>query len=388
MVASTSRIGVLSTFYPPFLGGAEIVAGRVTRMLAERGHTLEVHTLKHDPDLPDVEHADGVRITRHPFEFRKVLGFNDVHAPSLLAAVETWEVDVVHLHSVSFPTMLARAAQRLSRRGVPVGLISHGIFEAITGEHAGVKGIAYRILAKQTLRRLFHNVSMLGALSEFDVSLLRDEGVFDGRHRRLFNGVDLPDIGEAVAPASTGTLDVIHVASIKPNKGHLDVLAALAQTDAAVTYHIVGSGGDIWRAHEETVRRAIASLDLGGRIVEHGRVSDERRDELYHRADVVIVPSHQETFPLSVLEGMSYGKPVVATRVGGTSDMIDDGVNGLLIEPCRPGSIARALETLRSADLRVRLGRRARAEVSERFTWDSVVSRYEELTEDLRALAA
>ncbi|WP_083939279.1 glycosyltransferase family 4 protein [Deinococcus apachensis] len=383
MVEQKYRIGILTPFYPPFIGGAEVVTERVARMLAARGHLVEVHTLRYEQSLP-IEVLEGsIKVFRHPFEFIKLFGFTDIHSPSLMQAMKRLEADVVHIHSVTFPYFLAKASSHIKTRDIPSIIITHGIFETVDGGYRGFKGRIYRLLARHALSMLFSKITALGALSSFDVKILKNSHIFHGTYKILLNGVDLQRLNTPSTRSKDRPLKLIHVASLKPNKGHMDVLEALSQSDLNVEYHVIGSGGSLWRAHEEKFKEAITFHNLQEKVICHGRVSDEIKDQLYQESDIVIVPSEAETFPLSVLEGMSYGKPVIATRVGGVEDMIENNIEGLLIDPGKPECIVKAIYELLDPSTRARLGEAAYEKALIKFNWDVVVDRYEELTREI-----
>jgi glycosyltransferase involved in cell wall biosynthesis len=96
----------------------------------------------------------------------------------------------------------------------------------------------------------------------------------------------------------------------------------------------------------------------------------------------VVLCSETESAPLTLLEGMSCGLPVVATEVGGIPEIVEDGVNGFLVQPKHPEAIAeRILELNEDGALRRKLGEAARRTVLERYTADRVLGQYEEIYE-------
>ena len=102
--------------------------------------------------------------------------------------------------------------------------------------------------------------------------------------------------------------------------------------------------------------------------------------------DVAVCCSDFEGSPLSVMEYMEAGKPVVATRVGGLPELIEDGVHGRLIEPRNPEALATAVsELLEDRSLAAEMGDRARERRRQEFCIDTLVSRLEGLYEDLYA---
>ena len=98
----------------------------------------------------------------------------------------------------------------------------------------------------------------------------------------------------------------------------------------------------------------------------------------------MVLCSETESAPLTLLEGMSSGLPVVATRVGGIPEIVDDGVNGFLVQSKNPEAIAeRILDLNADPELRRRLGDAARETVLERYTAEKVVGQYMEIYEEV-----
>ena len=90
----------------------------------------------------------------------------------------------------------------------------------------------------------------------------------------------------------------------------------------------------------------------------------------YERAAVVVCPSRREGYGVVAREAMAYGRPVVATAVGGLVDAVEDGVTGLLVPPRDPAALRAALERLLAdEELRRRLGAAGRIAATERFSW-------------------
>lgn len=116
-----------------------------------------------------------------------------------------------------------------------------------------------------------------------------------------------------------------------------------------------------------------------------GRVNDrDHIASLYTEANVFVVPSFFDPYPLVALEAMSFGLPVVTTRQMGTPEMIEDGVTGRLVEPGDAKALAAALlQVLLDPELADRIGSAGRHEVEQRFTWDAVVARMTPVLDEL-----
>jgi glycosyltransferase involved in cell wall biosynthesis len=93
-------------------------------------------------------------------------------------------------------------------------------------------------------------------------------------------------------------------------------------------------------------------------------------DEIYAQSSVIALISHFEALPLSIIEAMSCGKPVIATNVGGVAELITNGVNGVLVRQGCVDDIVAAFKKFRNEDVRVEIGAKAKITYNERFTED------------------
>ena len=111
-----------------------------------------------------------------------------------------------------------------------------------------------------------------------------------------------------------------------------------------------------------------------------GVLDDARRNAILQLSRVVVLPSLSEGLPVSLLEAMAFGKPVVATAAGGISEVVDDGVTGLLVPPRDPHALASALRQVLSDDaLAERMGRAGRRRMEEVFPMNALGGRMREL---------
>ena len=162
-----------------------------------------------------------------------------------------------------------------------------------------------------------------------------------------------------------------YVGRIEPRKGILDLIAAApAVRAAAPRAEVVIVGDDPWGAFPDYLAQVRAAPD-----VLHFPWHDNAAGLMRH-FDVLVAPSHQEPFGTVLSEAMAVGTPVVATRVGGLAEVVDDGVTGVLVEPGDPGALAAAILDV--------LGRRetmagAAREAARRFGADAYADRVEAL---------
>jgi glycosyltransferase involved in cell wall biosynthesis len=160
---------------------------------------------------------------------------------------------------------------------------------------------------------------------------------------------------------------VAFVGRIEPRKGTLDFVRAAPAIAAAVPEaRLVVVGDDSFSADSSYFEAVRAARD-----VEHyGWVDDAAA--LMRHIDVLVVPSHQEPFGTVLAEAMAVGTPVVATRVGGLAEVVDDGVSGRLVEPGEPDRLAAAV--LEVLERREAMGAAAR-ESARRFDADRYAER-------------
>ena len=159
---------------------------------------------------------------------------------------------------------------------------------------------------------------------------------------------------------------VLCVARLAAQKG-LDVLLSavklLAEGGTDVRLVLVGDGP----MRDRLTRRA-ERLGIEGRIVLEGAVGQDEMAAYYAGADVFCLPSFAEGVPVVLMEAMASGRAVVATRVAGVPELVEDGVSGLLVAPGNAEELAAALERLAaSSEERESMGRTGHRKVVEEF---------------------
>jgi glycosyltransferase involved in cell wall biosynthesis len=300
------------------------------------------------------------------------LGGHPAHpvAPSLIAALA--RADVVHTHHLrSTPSRIAALTARVRRQHTVV--TDHGLSG---GDWAGF------------LPRLFDRFLLVSAYSA------RELGAPIERTRIIYGGADPVRYRPDPAVSRAG---VIFVGRLTPHKGVDRLIAALPP---GARLRVVGSAGHDAALPERDYPNLLRRL-AGGRDVDFvGAVSDDALPLVYRQAAVLALPSVERTcygrevrvselLGLVVLEAMASGTPVVASRLGGLAEVVEDGATGFLVEP---GNVAelqdRLTQLLRDPELAARMGARARDLLLERFTWracaDRCLAAYAELQRSAR----
>lgn len=173
-----------------------------------------------------------------------------------------------------------------------------------------------------------------------------------------------------------GTLLLIAIGNLYAVKGHDVLLHALAEGGVTLPpWHLAIAG----RGEEQGRLEALAvELGLRGRLSLLGYRADVA--DLLDAADAFVMPSRSEGLPLALLEAMFAARPIVVSAVGGIPEVVRDGEDALLVSPGDVQALAEALaRLLPDANLRHKLGERARATAAARYSVDAMADEYEDL---------
>ena len=377
------RILMLSDYFPPHIGGGvERVVEELCRGLVRKGHAVTVLTLATVPALA-TEIDGSLTVIRVPaVDLSGLLGFQFTFSARLLLAlrrqVRAFRPDIVHAHNFFFRTTEAAALPWPGLGGAPLvttlhlGRLEGGGFllRRLIGAYEATAG---RLIARRTAHFI--------AVSE---AVAAHAGRATGGRvpvTTVPNGVDpvtfRPAPGDGPAEPT-----VLFVARLVPNKGP-DVLlrcvpAVLARHPGA-RFDLVGEGPMRTRleglAGAMGISHAVRFLGLRTDV-----------DEQMRRAAVFVRPSHLEGMPLTILEAMASGLPVVATPVGGTPELVRDGETGYLVPVDDSEALAAALNSVLDDRPRARdMGRRGRAAVEAGYGWDAATDRTEAVYREVLA---
>ncbi len=289
------------------------------------------------------------------------------------------DCDIVHLHisakgSFKRKSLMAAMARKAGRR-------------VILHEHSGefardfeAGGDAYR----EGVRETFNAADRVVVLSEewrdyFAENVVRDAG----RLFVLHNGVLMPE--EPCSPCSHQ--DVLFLGRLDANKSP-DVLmrASRNMLAACPSARLVFAGdGDLG------LYKAIArELGIADRCCFLGWVTGEDKEELFAQSGIYCLPSKNEAMPMSVMEAMSHGVPVISSRVGGVPQLIEDGVDGLLMDVDDVEGLSSLLLRLASSsELRGEIGLAGRRKIESKFSIhaaiEGLVDIYQGLYEEAHA---
>lgn len=179
-------------------------------------------------------------------------------------------------------------------------------------------------------------------------------------------------------------------ARIEPMKGQVDFVACLGRLTARhpTVVGVMCGPADKASAYWRRIESMARDLGLDDRLLIPGDVRPPRKDDVVAASDVVVHPSHAESFGLAVLEAMAAGKPVVAAATDGPRLLIEDGVSGVLVAPGDVEALSAAVgRLLDDPPARAALGAAA-ARAAGRYGVDDMVRRFEALWDDVLSARA
>jgi glycosyltransferase involved in cell wall biosynthesis len=381
------RVAQLTTRYPPGPGGVERHVAELVPRLAARGHSVEVFTsdlYREFPwqrlaaDVPREETTPSGALHRLPvWSMPGELHYTFFRG--LERALERANPEIVHAHTYG-TNQVAVARRHRRRHGTPFLLTAH--FHPIWSIEGG--WLRHRI-------RGFYDRSLAGPVVQSAARIIVQTHEEERLLRTL--GLPLPPLEiippgyTPLPPAPAGTTIardrwgipgpfVLFVGRLASNKGLLelvDAFAPLARRDATAHLLLVGEDGGMAARVDARVReRGVAS-----QVHRVGHVgSDADLSALYREARCTVLPSEYEAFGLVLLESLSQGTPVIASRVGGIPEFIEDGKSGLLVPPGDRAGLGAAIERLWSdPGTARRFGEFGQRDVVPRFAWEEIVDR-------------
>jgi len=345
---------------PSQIGGAEVHVLTLSRKLAERGHQVTV-VCPRGRALAQEARRRGLDL----WSPRTTGKFDPATLLRLAARLRRDRVDVLHTH-LSSASLIGSLAARLA--GVPAVATVHGL----------------------NRRTCFMYARHIIAVSQAVRGHLLAQGVPQSRITVIYNGVDLGRYRQAPETDSlrarlgvgAGVSLIGAVGRLGSEKGHaylVEATAILIKREALPVRLLIVGDGRNRHLLEQTARRCGIAQDV--------TFAGFQRDVTSYQAalDIFCLPSLKEGLSLSALEAMALGKAVIASRVGGTPEVVVDGETGLLVEPADPEALARALAALLQDPQRAReMGEAGRERVARIFDLERVVDQVEKVYARMR----
>ena len=367
------------------LGGSGVVATELAHALALRGHV--VHLISTDEPFrwrAGVEGLTFERVATPAYPLFREPQYLLALSTAIVRIAQQHRLDIVHAHyAVPHATAAYLADEILAADGYPnpprTVTTLHGTDITLVGSDPSyTRVVAFSIERSHAVTAVSNS---LRSRTIDALSVARDIRVIPNfldceAYRRL----PAQGVAERLRRGGSDPI-VMHASNFRPIKrvGAVIDIFRLIRERIAARLVLIGDGPDLTAAAQRAVDYGLRdAIEFVG----------EQHDLVpwLSAADLFLLPSQEESFGLAALEAMACEVPVVASRVGGLPEVVDDGVTGYLCEPDDIGGMAdRGTAVLVDPALRARIGRAAATSVRERFCTDRIVPQYEECYRDVLA---
>lgn len=347
------RIAMVGHF-PPHLGGISSYVYLLSKKLVENGDEVFVLTYPHEDvhstDKIHVEYASSPNV-----KGLRGLIFSINGTRKLIQMVREYDINLIHAHFLSPPGLIGLMTSMFT--GVPFCVTLHGSDVFLLSSNRVLKPVFKLILS--------HAIAVF-VVSEAVREKVLEMGIpnLEKKTKITWNGVDTDKFN----PQNKGHLReklgigseipvILFVGNLVPQKGVKHLLRAKKLMKENAKLVIVGGGPLLQEL------KGMAEYEKMDDVMFTGPRSDV--DGLIPDADVMVLSSLSESFGIALLEGMASGKPVVATRVGGIPELVNEDT-GILVEPAEPVALADALdEMIKNPGIREKMGLMARKRALE-----------------------
>ena len=350
------RIRVLHVIHSSAFGGGPAMVDLLCSRLQGQGFEMAIVT-SGEGELPARMSALGVRVVCLPLATK---GSFLRHLPQLARVIRRQRPDIVHLHG-HFAASLGQFAVQAAGRPATIYSAQWPAYLDDVNTYSRVRNW----IAEWTSCRLANRVV---AVSEYDrQTLIRRRMCAASKLTLIYNAYDpakFPQVGNGERATATGTM-LGFVGRLVDQKGCDVLIQAMPKILAQhpdTRLRVVGDGEQRQRLEDLAER-----LDVSRAVefVGYRPMSAALMDEL----DIVVVPSRYEPFGIVAVEAMASGRPVVASSVGGLSEIVADGKTGLLVPPGDADRLAAAVSRLLDLpDVRAAMGAAGKQRVAERFS--------------------
>lgn len=369
------RICLVTHFFPPHMGGIEKVSYEQSKRLTEAGYIFDVLTSKVEGQ--SLNPTTGIRVYPYPsLKFAERFG-----VPYPILRVEAYKLftrvirncDLVHVHGHVYMSsyLAAKLAKQYKK---PLIVTQHNTWIDYKSWLNTLENLNDTIIGKPVLKAADRIFTVSKETKKYVIRLGADKT----KTSVMYNGVDTDCFYSAQKEEAREKVGlpqnrkIIFCVRRLVYKNGLDTLiesaAIVSKDNPDILFVVAGKGPS-----RKLIEDHITELGIEKNVKLTGFVPDEHLPIYYNAADYFILPSASgEGLPLVLFEAMACGLPVIATKVGGTPEIINNMKNGVLVPPRNPKEMADELsKLLTEEELGKKIGEEAKSTIQNRFSWET-----------------
>lgn len=252
----------------------------------------------------------------------------------IIYLIKDREIKIIHIHGASKGSFFRKyilyvVARALSRKKIIYHIHGGGFRDFYLNSSKFIQ---------RRIRYLINSADMVVCLSE--KWKLFFTSAFNPKKIRIINNMILPPLNTDRL-VTNDKFTLLFLGLIGDNKGIFDLIKAIAknrnQFENKIELKIAGNG------EVDRLINIISKWNINNMVEFVGWADEKKKEELFRSSDAFILPSYKEGLPLSILEAMSYGLPIISTKVGGIPDLIHKSRNGILVVPGNQKAINNAI---------------------------------------------
>lgn len=396
MVKEDLNVCVVSPLYHPFLGGLGRQAQLLTEKLSNEGVRVFV-IARRMKGMPPAEFNPRVPVYRAWSIKPYLYNYEGVNLVNIFTSLtfslsscylllkKRKDYDIVHFHGASLPLIINIPLLKLLGKKV----IAKVAAAKVSVEAGSMRGCFFFL--GNLIIRLLKKVDMFIAISAEIEENLKSDGISQNKIKRIANFIDFTQFFPLSAESKIGLKEKLGFRNVPlvmfsgrfiQRKGINFLLQAwknVVKVSPESKLLLLGDGPML-----QNMRNSASQLEIKDSVYFLGHTHQIL--DFLRASDIFVLPSLQEGMPNSLLEAMACGLPVVATRIGGVVDVVKDGENGVLVEPCNSQDIARGiLKLLRDKEFARHIAFNAFCTIKNLYSLDSIAPKYIELYKGLSA---
>jgi len=359
------KISIFVKMFPPKrLGGTEIATFNIAKHLSKR-HEVHVFTTL-DEGLPRESYIEGFYVHRVPWPNIRFLG-GLLFLINITRLLKKIKPDIIHIQNIEFGkdifllNKILRKTYVIWARGSDINFLfidkKNWLLKLVLKEADAVISLTYD-MKKKIMEVCNREIFVIP----------------NGIDLNIFEGLSKDELRKKFGLNKTQKT-ILYAGTLRPVKGLTYLIEAVKIiNDKNNRLLLVGYGEE--REHLENL---VKKLKIENIVTFVGEVSNKEVFEYMTASDVLVLPSLSEGFPNVILEAMASGLPIIATKVGGVPEIINNEVNGFLIDPKNPQQICeKILLIFKDKKLREKISQNNKME-AKKYSWESVIDNLEKV---------